>query len=188
MWKHYLDRLFPVKIDRKPDVLVIEDRRPSDSLLLSMVIFAMSLLFTLMLFRTLYQTGTYWLLILFMLPIPIFGARILMSPFREKYVFNKGNSLYSFTTQSILKRHTLEGGLNEIRAVQMERRTVAGENETREVFQIVFLLRQGLLLSAADCMSLREKSPVNSYYENEARIAYAIADFLKLPAPEVINM
>jgi hypothetical protein len=37
-------------------------------------------------------------------------------------------------------------------------------------------------------MVLREETPINSYYENEARIANAMADFPELPVPEIVNV
>ena len=108
-------------------------------------------------------------------------------PFREKYVFNKDQDTYTFTQQGVLKRQTTEGGLSEIRAVQMERKVMA-ENGRKDVFRVALLLRQGLLFGASDTIVLREETPVGSYYESEARIAYAIADFLKVPVPEMVSV
>ncbi|HWP42770.1 MAG TPA: hypothetical protein VNO14_06020 [Blastocatellia bacterium] len=53
---------------------------------------------------------------------------------------------------------------------------------------VLLHLRHGLLLGAPDTMVLREATPIHSYYESEARIANAIAEFLKLPAPVIVNV
>lgn len=188
MWKQYFDSLFPIKIDRKQDVLIIADHRPSDELLLSVTLAVGALLASVILFRPLVTGGSYWLLLLFLLPIPIFVVRSLVLPFREKYVFNKGQAIYTLTRQGLLKRHTMEGDLRKIPFVQMERKAIATKRGTREVFLVVLLQRQILLLGASDAMVLREETPIGSCFESEARIANDIADFLGLPVPEIVNV
>ena len=188
MWKQFIDSIFPVNIDRKLDLLLIEDRRPSNSLLFSAALAAGALLVSALLFRPFVTSGIYWPLILLLPVILVFGIRSLLLSFRETYVFNKDQAVYTFTRQGILKRRTTEGDLSQIRAVQMERKSIATEHGTREVFRVVLLQWQGLLLGASDGMVLREEAPMNSYYENEARIAIAIAGFLDLPVPEIVDV
>ncbi len=188
MWQEYFIRFFPINVDTKQDVLVIEDRRPSDSLLLSVTFAAGALFISALLFRPLITSSIYWPMILFLLPVLIFGVRSLLLPFREKYVFDKGQSTYTLTRQGVMRRQTTVGDLSEIRAVQVERKAETTEYETREVFRVALLLRQGLLLGASDTVVLREKTPVGSHYESEARIAHAIADFLEVPVPEMANV
>ena len=188
MWRQYLDRFFPVNIETQADVLVIEDRRLSDGLLLSVARAAGSLVFSATIFQPSIASGIYWPLVLFLLPAPIFGVRSLLLTFREKYVFDKGRDTYTFMRRSVLKSRTTEGSLSLIRAVQLERRTVTTEHETREIFRVALLLQQGLLLGASDTLLPREDTALGSTYESEARIAYAIANFLNLPVPETVNM
>jgi len=188
VWRQYLDRFFPVNIETKGDVLVIEDRRPGDGLLLSLALAAGSLTFSALIFQPSISSRLYWPLILFLLPAPIFGVRSLLLTFNEKYVFDKSRDTYTFTSRSVLKSRTTESSLSLIRAVQLERRTVVTEHETREIFRVALLLQQGLLLGASDTILLKEDTAVGSSYESEARIAYAIADFLRLPVPDTVNM
>ncbi|MGH9901461.1 MAG: hypothetical protein ACRD68_06560 [Pyrinomonadaceae bacterium] len=188
MWQQYFDNLFPVRIDAGQDVLVVEDRRPSDGLLLSVVLTAGSLFVSALLFRSSIDSRIYWPLILFLLPAPVFGVRSLLLPFREKYVFDRGRGTYAFTRQSVLKKETTEGDAGQIRAVQLERRAVTTEHGTREIYRVALRLRHGLLLGASDTLVLREETPVGSRFESEARIAYAIADFLRVPVPETVNV
>lgn len=188
MWHEYLDRFFPVNIETKADVLVIDDRRLSDGLVLSVALAAGSLVFSALIFQPSIASGIYWPLVLFLLPAPIFVVRSLLLTFREKYVFDKGRDTYSFTLRSALKSQTTEGSLSLIRAVQLERMTVTTEHETREIFRVALLQQQGLLLGASDTLLLREGTALGSSYESEARIAYAIADFLHLPVPDTVNL
>lgn len=188
MWHQYLDRFFPVNIETKADALVIEDRRPSDGLVLSVALAAGSLFFAALLYPPLNASGIYWPLLLFLVPAAILGASSLLLPFREKYVLDKSQDTYAFTRRSVLKSQTTVGSLSEIRAVQIERTTATTEHETREMFRVALLLRQGLLLGSSDVLLLREATTVGSRYETEARIAYAIANFLQLAVPETISM
>jgi hypothetical protein len=188
VWQQYLDRFFPVNIETKANVLVIEDQRLSDGLVLSVALAAGSLVFSVLIFRPSIASGIYWPLVLFLLPVPIFGVRSLLLTFREKYIFDKGQDSYIFMHRSILKSQTTEGSLSQIRAVQIERRTTTTEHGTSELFRVALLLRQGLLLGASDILLLREDTAVGSCYESEARIAYAIANFLQLPVPETVNV
>ena len=191
MWEQYLDRFFPVKIDAQTDVLLIEDKRPGDGLLLSVVLAAASLFISALMFRPAIASGIYWPLVLFLLPFPVFGVRSLVLPISERYVFDRGLDTYSFSRRSILKSTTTEGSLSQIRAVQIERRVVTttwDSVSTKELFYVTLLFQQGLLLGASATVHLREDSPLGSRYEIEAQIAYAIANFLKLPAPDTVTV
>jgi len=44
------------------------------------------------------------------------------------------------------------------------------------------------LLGSSDVLLLREATTVGSRYETEARIGYAIANFLRLEVPETVSM
>ena len=188
MWHEYFERFFPVNIETKEDALVIEDRRLSDGLVLSIALAAGSLFLAALLYPPLSASGIYWPLLLFLVPAAILVARSLLLPFREKYVLDKSQDTYAFTRRSVLKSQTTVGSLSEIRAVQIERTTATTDNETREIFRVALLLRQGLLLGSSDVLLLRDAPTVVSRYETEARIGYAIANFLQLAVPETISM
>jgi hypothetical protein len=189
VWRQYLDRFFPVNIEtQEAGVLVIEDRRISDGLWLWVALAAGSIVFSAMIFRPSIASRLYWPLVLFLLPAPIFGVKSLLSTLREKYIFDKGRDTYTFTRRSALQSRTTQGSLSLIRAVQLERRTVRTEHETREIFRVALLLQQGLLLGASDTILLREDTALGSTYASEAQIAYAIANFLNLRVPETVDM
>lgn len=192
MWQEYLDRFFPVNIAKQSDSLLIEDKRPGDGLMLSVMLAGGSLLISALIFRPAIASGLYWPLVLFLLPVMIFGVRSLMLPIRERYVFDKGRDTYSFSRRSILKSQTTEGSLSQIRAVQIERRVVTStsseDSSTREIFYVTLLLHQGMLFGSSDTLHLREDAALGTRYESEAQLAYAIADFLKLPVPETVSV
>jgi len=188
LWQLYRERFFPINISTQKDVLVIDDRRPGDNLLLFVTLLVGSLFISAILFRPLIANGIYWPLALFLLPTPIFAVKSLRRSFREEYVFDKSLETYTFKRRSVLKSLTTQGDLSQIRAVQIERTTVTTEHRTEEVFRVVLLLRQGLLLGASDILPLREGLPLGSTYESEAQIANAIANFLDLGVPETVDV
>jgi hypothetical protein len=191
VWQRLLDRFFPIEIESKPDVLVIEDRRPGDGFVVSVTIAALSLIISAILFKPLISNSIYWPLVLFLAPAPIFIVKSLVASLREKYVFDKGRDIYSRTRRSVVKSKTQEGILSEIRAVQVERMVVSStepEHRSREIFRVALLLGKGMRLGSSDIVHLREGTPVGSNYSNEAQMASAIAEFLKLPPPETINL
>ncbi|MBA2734597.1 MAG: hypothetical protein H0U54_17180 [Acidobacteria bacterium] len=188
LWQLYRERFFPINISTQRDALVIDDRRPSDDLLLFVTLLVGSLFISAILLRPLIANGIYWPLALFLLPAPIFAVKCLRRSFREKYVFDKSQETYTFKRRSVLKSPTTQGDLSLIRAVQIERTRVTTEDRTKEVFRVVLLLRQGLLLGASDSLPLREGLPLGSTYESEAQIANAIANFLDLGVPETVDV
>ena len=190
IWREYLNKFFPVNIKTQPGVLVIDDRRPSDGMVLCVVLIASSLFISALLFRQMIAYGFYWLLALFLLPALVFGIRSLLLPIRELYIFDKNNDTYLIRRWSALRRQTTQGSLSQIRAVQIERRLLSGgeHHGTREVFRVALLLHQGLLLGASDSLLLREDSALDFSYGSESYIASAIANFLELPSPETITI
>lgn len=191
VWQRLLDRFFPINIETERDVLVIEDRRPGDGFVVSVMVAAFSVFISVILFKPLVSNGLYWPLVLFAVPAIIFIVKSLVSSLREKYVFDKARDKYSFTRRSVVKSKTTEGILSEVRAVQVERTvataTEAGE-KSREIFRVALLLGKGMRLGSSDIIHLREGTPVGSNRENEAQMASAIANFLKLPPPETVNL
>jgi hypothetical protein len=184
----YRERFFPINVSNtRADALVIEDRRPSSGLVISVVLLAGAVLASALVFRPAIANGIYWLLALCLLPIPILAWKSLRLPWREQYVFDKAQNAYTFIRRGISKAETTEGDLREIRAVQIERRRVTTEHGTEEIFRAVLLRRQGLLLGASDVVPLRESSPIGASYESEAQLASAIANFLNLPGPETVD-
>ncbi len=190
MWPQYLDKFFPVKITTQSDVLVIDDRRPSDDLALSVLFMALAVFVSAMIFRPLVADGLYWPLAVFLLPALIFSVRSLLLPIREVYVFDKGRDTYRFRRWSVLKRRTTQGSLSQIRAVQIEKQVLrARKGQSRkELFRVALLLHHSLLLGSSDTLVLREDWPLGFSYGSEAQIAFAIANFLNLPTPETITL
>jgi hypothetical protein len=189
VWQLWFERIFPVRIERQADVLRIDDRRPSDSFLFSVVITATSLIVSAMIFQPTVAYGIYWPFALFLIPAPIFGVKSLMSPIRATHIFDKHKDHYEFRQRTVLKSQTFEGNVSQIRGVQVERRITgnSADNTSKEVFRAVLLLRQELLFGTPDVVPLRENYPLGSYYETETQIASAITNYLELEIAQLVN-
>ena len=183
----YTERFFPIDVTTRADTLVIEDRRPSGGLAVSVMLLAAALVASALVFRPAIANRIHWLLALCLLPIPILVWKSLVLPWREQYSFDKARNVYTFSRRSISKVKTTEGDLGEIRAVQIERRKVDTEHRTAEVFRAVLLLSQGMRFGSSDVLPLRESSPIGASYESESKLASAVASFLNLPGPETVD-
>jgi len=190
MLRDWFNRIFPVRIQRQHTVLLIKDTRPSDIFLLSIIFAAGSLLLTALVGRVLIAGGIYWVFVVLFLPAPIFIVKALMSPLRAVHVFDKSKDTYSFTTRTILKSHSTEGILSEVRGAQVERRvnTNTEDNTTTESYRAVLLLKQGLLFGTSDVQPLREDSTMGAYFETENEIASTITGFLELGKADVVDL
>ncbi len=189
MLERYLSRFFPIYIYPQPDTLVIEDRRPSNGLLLLIVFAALWLLIAVVTLTPLIAQDVYWPVAIFLLPAPIFVIPGLLLAYGAEYIFDKGQDTYRFSRKSALKSSaTQEGLLSQIRAVQIERRLLPQSDDggTREAFRVVLLLQQGMLFGSPDTVPLREDTLFN-HYESEVRIANAVAKFLDLPGPDTVT-
>src|ERR1044072_6133603 len=119
IWRAWMSRIFPVRIYRNDGVLRIQDRRPSDGFVLAMVIAAFCLTFSAMMFRAFVGSGIYWPLLVFLVPGVIFAVRILITPVRATYLFDKEKDSYFFIKGSLLRKQSAEGSVSKIRGVQV---------------------------------------------------------------------
>jgi hypothetical protein len=130
MWQLWFGRIFPVRIETQGEVLRINDRRPSNSFLSSVVITAVSLIISALISQLLLSSGIYWPLVLFFLPAPIFAVKSLMSPLRATHIFDKNSDRYEFRQETPLKSQTSEGNVSQIRGVQVERRITGNSSDS----------------------------------------------------------
>jgi hypothetical protein len=178
-----INYLCGVTIVDHDDVLYIEDRRPTWTMVLSfgglvaVVAIAAWTWFTIGLKLDVFTVG---------LPMAAFAVAAyfcITGNYREMYVFNKKTDSFTFTRQSMMNSDVLEGSASQFRAVQVERRA----SDDSEIYMVA-LLCQGLLLGQSDTQILRENPPLLNSRETESRIASAIARFLGVPREGVVDV
>lgn len=176
----FFNYLFPVKIIRLDDVLIIEDRRPTAALFVSGLVGILTLGFIIPATVELISLGFLWVVLVFGgMGIFLIGY-CLTRTFREIYVFDRAKDTYTFTRQSAFKKDVIEGALSRFRAVQVQRKEVSGESGTQEIYHVALLEQGGLLFGSSGTQLLREDPPIFNSFEAESRIAGAITSFLSV--------
>ncbi len=172
-----IEWLIGVKIITRPDQLIIEDRRPTWPMLLSMLgtvfftlMFALRLLFGE--FLGIDSTGMWMLGI----PAVVCVGLSFRGTIREQYVFDRPSDTYHFVRQFLYKKEVIEGTLSQFRGVGVKR-FYNGEYET----DVVMLVQGGVLFGSSSEQPLRESKPAFNFWNTEARIAESIHKFLRIP-------
>ena len=178
-YRNIIDYLFGVYIDDRGNLLVIEDRRPTAGIFISIVGMAGIALFILI-SSALNLIGLgidLWSSLgAFAGLIATFAILFLFSlggTFREVYIFDKAKDTYRFTRRGILKSDVLEGSASQFCGVRIDKR-----NSDDDSVYMVTLLLDGMLFGQPGTQTLREDPPVFNSYHREAKIAEAISRFI----------
>lgn len=183
-----INYIFPVYIIDHNDALYIEDRRPTGRMLILGPAALALLAYALYLFASYLWAGATpgenpWLLVALIVGSAVCALLALSGTFREIYVFDKPRDTFVFTSQSLLKKDVIEGGLSQFRAVEVEAIDVDDNNF---VYRVV-LLQHGPFLSGSDRHILRESETLFGSRRDEARIANAISKFLGIERVGVLT-
>lgn len=175
--KGMINWLVGVKIIKRAESLIIEDRRPTWPMLLSMLgSFVFSVIFGLrFLFANAAGVDSFGMWSLGLAAI-VCVALSFRGTIREVYIFDKPSDTYRFTRQFIYKKDVIEGTISQFRGVGV--RTDEIEDSTKHS---VVLRQDGLLLGASPEQPIRESTPALNSWDTEARIANAIHQFLDIP-------
>lgn len=176
IYRNVIDYLFGVYIYDRGDMLVIEDRRPTAGIFISLVGIACIVLFLLVsaalsLFGLGFDLGTG--IGAFAGLIATFMVMFLFSlggTLREVYTFDKANDTYRFTRRGIFRSHVLEGSASQFCGVRIDQR-----NTDEDSVYMVTLLLGGMLFGQSEAQPLREDPPIFNSYHREAKIAEAIS-------------
>ncbi len=180
--KHMVNWLVGVRIITRPDQLIIEDRRLTWPMLLSMlgvVLFPLAFVFRYFVGEgvAIDSTGN-WLLGVATLVCIALSFR---GTLRELYVFDKPSDTYHFARQFLYKKEVIEGTISQFRGAGVVT-TVTEDGEGNERTRHSVVLRQtGLLFGASPDQPIRESKPALNFWKTEARIAQAIHKFLDIP-------
>lgn len=176
IYRNVIDYLFGVYIYDRGDMLVIEDRRPTAGIFISLVGIACIVLFLLVsaalsLFGLGFDLGTG--IGAFAGLIATFMVMFLFSlggTLREVYTFDKANDTYRFTRRGIFRSDVLEGSASQFCGVRIDQR-----NTDEDSVYMVTLLLGGMLFGQSEAQPLREDPPIFNSYHREAKIAEAIS-------------
>ena len=178
-YQNIVDYLFRVYIYDRRGVLVIEDRRPTLGMFVSIVGLlgiAIFIAVSFVLARVGVDLDIWSSFGALAGLIATFVVLLLFSlggTFREVYAFDKSNDSYHFTRRGIFKNEVIEGSASQFCGVRIDKRTADDDS----VYMVVLLLG-GMLLGQPGEQTLRDDPPIFNSYQKESQIAGAISTFL----------
>jgi len=178
--------LFGVRIVARDEVLYIEDRRPTFKMFLS-IAFAVAVV--VIAAWTWFTSGIRFDMFTIGVTVVPFAAAAnfcIRGNYKETYIFNKTTDSFIFTRQSVMNKDVLEGSASQFRAVQVELKTGASDDD-REYYMVA-LLCQGPLFGQSETQVLREDPPMLNTRATANRIASAISKFLDIPRQGVVEV
>lgn len=182
----FLDRFFPVEIDKREDILTISDKRCFENLTAigGLIVLALVGLVLLIPFRP-----DFWgilILIGLLSGMAFLTFKIFRTPYKRFCIFDKNQNIYRIIKVTPTKNNYFDGKLEEIKKVKIEiTEYVNRENRDRSYSYQAFLIFNSLMGDDdSNALAIEENSIFNNRYKISAKIAFAIADFLQLPIPE----
>ncbi|MBX7056198.1 MAG: hypothetical protein K1X36_14700 [Pyrinomonadaceae bacterium] len=176
-----IDYLFGIYISDRDGLLVIEDRRPTAGMFVSIAGMAGIALF-LLISAALSLIGLgfdLWSGIgAFAGLIALFVVMFLFSlggTFREVYTFDMATDTYRFTRRGIFNNDVIEGSAGQFSGVRIDKRRADDDNA-----YMVTLLLDGMLLGQPGTQILRDDPPIFNSHGKEVLIASAISKFLSI--------
>jgi hypothetical protein len=164
--------IIPLWIIRRPETLTILDYRPTFTMFLTFVGFAvLAVSFVLFFFKI--DTDFSYVLWAIGAPAVVCLFLLFRGTIREVYYFDKTTDSYTFIRQFIHRREVIEGSLSQFTGAYVK----TAEHEESESYFIV-LKQEGMFLTGVGEQTLREEVPIFNSFDRETRIANAISGFL----------
>jgi hypothetical protein len=163
----------PVWIINRPETLTIADYRPTMLMLLAaagFLGFSAVFIFFIVKIGWIVDSFGFWALGLFAL---VCLALSFSGTIREVYYFDKTTDSYAFVRQFIHRKEVIEGALSQFTGAYVKTQS----NDESESYYVM-LKQEGMFLTGVSEQTLRDVVPIFNSYDNEARIADAIAGFL----------
>lgn len=175
LWEQISDRfafIAPLWIIRRPESLTIQDYRPTLTMFLTLVGFAiLGVSFVLLFFKVdraaslgLWAIGT---------PFAVSAIFLFRGTIREVYYFEKTTDSYSFVRQFIHRREVIEGSMSQFTGAY-----VKAEGNDESEYYYVILQQEGMFLTGVTEQTLREEVPMFNSFDRESGIANAITEIL----------
>jgi len=184
LWEAVVDRvsvIFPLRIIRQPERLIIQDYRPT----LTMFLTALGFVILAVSFIPLYfgmdiaiVSGLWTLAV----PMVVCGFLLFRGTIREVYCFDRSTDTYTFIRQFIHRKEVLEGALSQFTSASVK--TV--KNDDTETYYVV-LKQEGMFLTGVEEQTLREEAPIFNSFSKEFRIANEISSYLSTPMKHAPN-
>ena len=161
----------PVWIIDREETLSIIDYRPTLTMFLTMFVFVIVLVSSILIFFRFWDLG--FNLLALAAPFLVCVFFLFQGTLREIYFFDIASDSYFFTRQFIHRREVIEGAMSQFTGAYVK--TVS--NDESESYFVV-LKQEGMFLTGVGEQTLREVVPIFNSYDREAEIANAIDGFI----------
>ena len=160
----------------RPDQLIIEDRRPTWPMLLSIlgaIFFSLVFIFSFFGYNFFIDALGIWMV---GIPAVVCIGLSFLGTIREIYVFDKPSDTYHFARQFLYKKEVIEGTISQFCGVGVQ--TVTQDDWEKHS---VVLRSEGMFLGLTPFQEIRASKPALNFWSAEDRIAHAISKFLDIP-------
>jgi hypothetical protein len=179
----FRDKFFPVIIVKRPDYLIIEDRRISGNMLLPFSGACLILLVLAILLSSVVSSFLGFLLFVVFSTLILFFLTVVLSRFlRQTVAFYQGKDLYEIINHGLVRSHRETGNVSDIKEIKILLNYYRNGGE-RRLTSTSKLIPKDLILNDLRIQNL-ERSTINNNYRTTTKIVYAISDFLQIPYSE----
>lgn len=179
----FWDRFFPVNIAKRPDYLIIQDRRIEGNILIPVISAALVWIgLTIAVSRF---TDSIWIFLFLGLfsALAVFSLLVAYSYFFcQTIAFYKDKDRYEIINKRLFNSQTESGSISDIKEIKICLSYYRSDGETN-VVSTSKLIPKDLILDDLRIQNL-ERDTINNSYENTTRIVFAISDFLQIPYSE----
>jgi hypothetical protein len=175
LWDAVVDRvsvIFPLRIIRQPERLIIQDYRPTLTMFLTALGFVMLAVSFIPLYfgMDIAIVSGLWTLAI---PMVVCGFLLFKGTIREVYCFDRSTDTYTFVRQFIHRKEVIEGALSQFTSASVK----TERQDDSETYYVV-LKQEGMFLTGVGEQILREEAPVFNSFSKESRIANEISSYL----------
>lgn len=172
-------RFFTVVIIKKPDYLIIEDKRISTGIVLPLLFLLLIVPLLIMFFLLIFGSSLVVIFfgLFFLLAVFLFYLALSAS-FHQRTTFYRNKDLYEITRTSFLKSSFINGKTSDIKEVRIE----VHWSETDEGAR-VFTSTSYLIFNNLQQQTL-ERNTFSNDYRTTSKIVFAVCDYLHIPYSE----
>jgi len=174
--KGMINWLVGVKIIKRAESLIIEDRRPTWPMLVSVlgaVFFSLVFIFSFFGYNFFIDSLGIWMV---GIPGVVCVGLSFRGTIREQYIFDRPSDTYQFARQFLYKKEVIEGTISQFCGVGVQ--TVTHDDWEKHS---VILRSEGIFLGLAPVQEIRATKPAFNFWNTEDCIAQAIHKFLNIP-------
>jgi hypothetical protein len=180
----FWDKFFPVSIVKRPDYLIIQDRRIEGSILFPIIgVLGIWVVLSLIFSRFTDSILIFLFFGLFALLAVFFLLVAYSYFFSQTIIFYKNKDSYEIINKRLFNSETTNGNISDIKEIKLSLSYYTDDDGQKQLKSTSKLIPKDLILNDLRIQEL-ERNTINNSYENTFRIVLAISKFLEIPYSE----